>query len=67
MADGGLSINDEVTFRLFILLFIYKLQQQIFFQDIGAQKWLLKEQYKIPMKLFANPAHSLVSQLLDTH
>lgn len=35
MADGGFPINDEVTFRLFILLLMYKLQQQIFFQDIG--------------------------------
>lgn len=34
-ADGGFPINDEVTFRLFILLFIYKLQQKIFFQDLG--------------------------------
>lgn len=33
MTDGGFPLNDEVTFILFILLFIYKLQQKISFQN----------------------------------
>lgn len=33
VTDGGFLLNDEVTFMLFILLFIYKLQQSISFQN----------------------------------
>jgi len=68
MTDGGFPLNDEVTFTLFIFLFIYKLQQKISFQNQNVDVRVMVTEGTVVLCDYLHIQHvPLVPQLKGIH